>query len=421
VSGKHLIRTGVFLLLVLAALPGLAQPLPKIKLIPLFSALKLDRPVWMIEAPDGSGRMFIVEQQGRILVVPKDSDGSTAKEFLNIVDRKPFMDTEEGLLSLAFHPGFKTNGLFYIYYSQPGSNRESLFPGRSVVSELKVSAHDPDRADLQSERILLQIPQPFNNHKGGLLSFGPDGYMYLGLGDGGGGNDPFNSAQNTASLLGKIIRIDVNSRSTVVSGNVRRTLPYGIPPDNPFVGEKDLYEFGVRKEIWAYGLRNPWRYSWDRQTGEMWAGDVGQDTWEEVDLIVKGGNYGWCAREGAHYFKPAPPGAQYIDPVMEYPHTPGLLPQSKFPDHGIGACVVGGYVYRGRKYPSLQGVYVYGDYVLGTIWGFRSQNGKVAEQGTLLTQPRNISSFAEDVDGELYAIGLDSGVFSIVALEQGTF
>ncbi len=371
----------------------------------------------MTEAPDGSGRMFIVEQQGRIFVVPKGSDGSKAKEFLNIVDRKPFMDTEEGLLSLAFHPGFKTNGLCYIYYSQLDPKREFFFPGRSVVSELKVSASDLDRADLQSERIVLQIPEPFSNHKGGLLSFGPDGYMYLGLGDGGAGNDPFNSGQNTSTLLGKIIRIDVNSRTTVGAEKARHTLQYGIPTDNPFVQEKELYEFGVRKEIWAYGLRNPWRYSWDRQTGEMWVGDVGQDTWEEVDLIVKGGNYGWCAREGTHYFKPAPPGAQYIDPVMEYPHAPGLLPQSKFPDHSIGMCVVGGYVYRGKKYPSLQGIYIYGDYVLGTIWGFRYRNGNVREQGTLLAQPKTISSFAEDVDGELYAIGLDSGIFSIVTAE----
>lgn len=402
-------------MVVFAMFSASAQPLPKIKLVQQFPGLKLDRPVWMIEAPDGSGRMFIVEQQGRIYVVPKGSDGSKAKEFLNIIDRKPFMDTEEGLLSLAFHPGFKTNGLCYIYYSQLDPKREFFFPNRSVVSELKVSANDPDRADLQSERVVMEIPQPFNNHKGGLLSFGPDGYMYLGLGDGGAGNDPFNSGQNTATLLGKIIRIDVNSRSTVGTGPNKHQLQYGIPADNPFVNEKELWEFGVRKEIWAYGLRNPWRYSFDRKTGELWEGDVGQDTWEEINLIVKGGNYGWCAREGAHYFKPAPPGAQYIDPVMEYPHATNLLSQSRFPDHSIGMCVVGGYVYRGEKYPSLQGVYVYADYVLGTIWGFRHQNGKVAEQGTLLAQPKTISSFAEDLKGELYAIGLESGIFSIAA------
>jgi glucose/arabinose dehydrogenase len=397
--------------------PLCAAPLPKIEMRPIFPALTLKRTLWMSEAPDGSGRLFIVQQDGRILIVRKGTDGSQPKEFLNIVDRKPFVDNEEGLLSIAFHPGFKTNGQFYIYYNQQNPQAGSMYPRRSVISEFKVSATDPDQANLQSERILLEVPQPFGNHKGGQLSFGPDGYLYIALGDGGSGYDPFGNGQNTATLLAKILRIDVNKRQEIKIGERRLTLPYGIPLDNPFVGEPDMSGLGARKEIWAYGLRNVWRYSFDRLTGDLWAGDVGQDLWEEVDLIVKGGNYGWSVREASHYFKPGPVGAQYNEPVMEYPHDPGLLPKSRFPKHSIGLCVIGGYVYRGQMYPALQGVYLYGDYNLGTVYGFRYQNGKVTEYGTLLAQPKNISSFAEDADGELYILALDAGVFSVVAGE----
>jgi glucose/arabinose dehydrogenase len=395
-----------------------AQPLPQIELRPVFPALQIERPVWMGEAPDGSGRLFVVGQAGKILIVKKGSDGGDAKEFFNIEDRHPYFDNEDGLMSIAFHPGFKTNGLFYVYYNQKNPadqhTQPQNYPFRSVISELKVSATNADMADMGSERILFQVPQPFSNHKGGELCFGPDGYLYLGLGDGGNGGDPFGSGQNTSTLLAKMLRIDVNSRATVGRGARQHQLPYGIPSDNPFVHEPDINS-GARKEIFAYGLRNPWRYSFDRETGDLWVGDVGQDLWEEVDLVTNGGNYGWSVREGAHPFKPGPPGAQYVEPVMEYTHRQNLQSQGMFPDHSIGLCVIGGYVYRGKKFPALEGVYVYGDYNLGTIWGFRYERDahKVTAEGTLLDQKKNIFSFAEDADGELYVLTQDGTIYSI--------
>jgi glucose/arabinose dehydrogenase len=399
-------RAGAVLISIGLAWNTSAQPIPAIELQPVFPELKVAYPDRLEEAPDGSGRFFIVEQDGRILVVPKGDSGADPKVFLDITSRNPHDSYEQGLLGFAFHPQFKTNGLCYIFYSQQK-------PWRSIVSEFKVSLEDSNRADLKSERILLDVPQPTEVHKAGQVSFGPDGFLYVSLGDGGGQNDPFNAGQNTSTLCGKILRIDVNSRSTIgLAGNQTR-LEYGIPTGNPFVGEPEMFENGVRKEIWAYGFRNPWRFSWDRATGQMWAGDVGQDQWEEVNLVVKGGNYGWCAREGAHRFKPGPPGAQYIDPVIEFAHNPKFASAGKFPEHGIGMSVVGGYVYRGKKYPALQGVYLYADYVLGTFFGFRFKDGKVAEHATLLRQPKNITSFAEDAEGELYALTYEGGIFAI--------
>ena len=387
------------------------QPLPRIALHPVFPKLECNNPVWMEQAPDGSDRFAIVEQDGRVLLARKGADGAGAKEFLNIEDRQLHVSLEQGLLGLAFHPGFKTNGLFYLFYSRQN-------PRRSVLSEWKVSAADPDRADTNTERILLEIPQPADVHKGGQVSFGPDGFLYVGVGDGGGQNDEFGAGQNTATLRGKILRVDVNTRSTIGLHGARETLPYGLPPDNPFIAEPDFWENSVRKEIWAYGLRNPWRFSWDRQTGRMWAGDVGQDKWEEIDLIVRGGNYGWSVREGAHHFKPGPEGARYLDPVMEYAHNTNLLAESAFPKHSIGVCVIGGYVYRGARHPSLRGIYIYGDYALGTIWGFRYAGGNVTNYGTLLEQPKNITSFAQDLEGELYVLTYDGRIFEMAAAEE---
>ncbi len=412
----------IFIWCVAQAATGAAQTLPAITLQPVLAKLQTERPVWMCEAPDGSGRLFVVYQTGTILVVKKGSDGAGAKEFLNIESRDPKAggENECGLLSLAFHPGFVTNHLFYIYYNQKNENRSERplnFPIRSVISEFSVATNDPDAANLGSERIVLQVPQPFGNHKGGELGFGPDGYLYLGLGDGGNGDDPLGNGQSTSTLLAKMLRIDVNSRVTVGHGYDRRDLNYGIPSDNPFVSEPDMGERGARKEIYAYGLRNPWRYSWDRATGALWIGDVGQDLWEAVYLGVKGGNYGWSVMESGHHFKPGPEGAQYLKPIMDYPHRPELLPQAMYPDHGIGLCVIGGYVYRGKESPALEGVYIYGDYNLGKIWGLRYDYSthQVTAHGLLLQQPDNIDSFAEDADGEVYALMQDGKIFKIVA------
>ena len=209
----------------------------------------------------------------------------------------------------------------------------------------------------------------------------------------------------------------MNSRTEHAFGDHNRHLEYGIPRDNPFVNEPDMGERGARKEIYALGLRNPWRYSFDRQTGALWCGDVGQNLWEEVDLIINGGNYGWNVREGAHHFKPGPPGAQYIEPIMEYTHRNDLQAQGLYPDHSLGLCVIGGYVYRGKSFPALNGLYIYADYNLGTIWGLRYDYAakQVTAHGTLLQQPDNVCSFAEDADGEIYTLMQDGKIYQITA------
>jgi glucose/arabinose dehydrogenase len=395
-----------FLILAVGLTFSFAQPktfpraLTKISLTPVLPELKLDRPLWM---EDRDGSFYIVEQKGRIVRAKKGSDGRDASEFLNIVDRKPYTSNEEGLLGFALHPGHATNKFFYIYYTQQT-------PRRSVISEFKTSAAG-DKADLATERIVMEIPQPYPNHNGGQISFGADGFLYITLGDGGAGNDPHNNAQNMESLLGKILRIDVNTRATLN----KKQLAYGIPTDNPFV----KMQYGVRPEIWARGLRNVWRFSWDRETGELWAGEVGQNLWEEINIIKKGGNYGWCVRESFHPFKPGPLKAEYDEPVAEYPHNPQLANQSPFPHEGYGVSITGGYVYRGKKFPALNGVYLYADYALGSIFGLRRDGEKVTDQSILLQQPKNVMSFAEDAEGELYVLTQDSGVFQIVPPVEG--
>jgi glucose/arabinose dehydrogenase len=389
--------------------------LPPLELKPAFPALTFDRPMWMEELPDGSKRMILVEQAGRIWLLPADRNSGEKTIFLDISARKPLVQNEEGLLAFAFHPQFRSNGKFYIYYTQQS-------PKRNLLTELQVFKSDPSAGDLSSERLIMSIPQPYWNHDGSTVIFGQDGYLYMSTGDGGMGGDPHNVGQSLHQLLGKILGIDVDSRTG--------RLPYGIPKDNPFVAKNqdgslkadpfDTKPEGQRPEIWAYGLRNVWRMSFDRETGELWAGDVGQDKWEEVNLITKGGNYGWSAREGFHPFKEQRTRGKLIDPVLEYAHKKELLAECKFPDHGLGISITGGYVYRGKKIPALQGAYVYADFQMGTIWGLRYADGKVTAQATLVKEDpsRLVASFAEDRDGELYMLSLGGKVYELTAATQ---
>ena len=380
--------------------------IPQLKLVNAYPNLKFKRPLWMQQLPDG--RTFLLEQRGKVYLLPKNANGKSTTLFFDIEKRKPFVKDEEGLLGMAFHPQFAKNGKFYAFYS-------AHKPMRSVVSEFRVSKGDHNKIDITTERKLLTIQRPFWNHDGGCVLFGPDGKLYITHGDGGSREDPHDNGQNLATLRGTILRIDVDVPAP--------TRPYGIPRDNPFVNRK-----GARGEIWAYGLRNVWRMSFDRATGELWAGDVGQDYWEEVDLIVKGGNYGWRTREGFHESfshkssnKIAPSKHQQpdklLEPVIEYPHTPGLAAKSIFNKHSHGLSITGGYVYRGRNIPALRGAYVYGDYKIGTVWAFKQRAGKVTEyQQVIGPNPiRLIASFAEDNVGEQYLLGFQGNIYRLEA------
>ena len=345
----------------------------------VFEALPFRRPVFLTHAGDGSERLFLVEKAGRILVFENDETTDTYRVFLDIRDRVNAEPSEAGLLSMAFHPLYPDSQTFYVYYTSGNL--------LSRVSEFRVS-DDPDAADAASERVILQVGQPATNHNGGQIAFGPDEYLYIGLGDGGSGGDPWGNAQNRANLLGTILRIDVD-RHTASSD-------YEIPGDNPFFGNTE----GWRPEIWAWGLRNPWRFSFDRQTGDLWTGDVGQNAWEEVDLIRKGRNYGWNRMEGFHCY---PPGSSC--------DTTGLaLPVVEY-SHDTGRSITGGYVYRGSRLPRLSGVYLYGDYVTRTIWGLKVENGAVKENKIIAESPSPVSSFGEGEDGEIYVLGYEGYMF----------
>ena len=365
---------------ILASPPAEAgQPPADLVLEPVANGF--NRPVAVRNAGDGSDRLFVVEQDGRIFVI----DGGVVQPvpFLDISDRVDSTGNEQGLLGLAFHPQYASNGVFYVDYTHdPGPGLD-----QTRISRFEVSAGDPNQADPASEAVLLSIDQDFANHNGGDIHFGPDGYLYIGMGDGGSGGDPNDRAQDLGVLLGKMLRIDVDAGGP---GG------YGIPPGNPFVGDANAAD-----EIWAYGLRNPWRYSFDRFTGDLFIGDVGQNTWEEIDFqpaVSSGGeNYGWSCMEGDEFV-----GYNLCDGS---PLTPPILVY----DHGVGCAVTGGFRYRGTI-GGFQGNYVFGDYCSGRIW-FATPAAGVWTAQEWADTTYNISSFGEDEDGELYVVDLNGSLY----------
>jgi len=418
------------------------RPVPQVNEVGLeLVASGLTSPLATAVPPDGSNRLFVVDQVGRIRII--DSSGNLlATPFLDVADRMVTLGIdvggglvfdERGLLGLAFHPDYATNGRFFVFYTAPkGPDQPDFFDSETHVSEFHVSASDPNVADPASERIMLVIGKPQFNHNGGQLAFGPDGYLYLSTGDGGGaddnwaghtggsgetGNDPhptdaLGNAQDKSNFLGKILRIDVNGAE-----------PYDIPADNPFVGQE-----GVRTEIWAYGLRNPWRFSIDTGPGNrLFCGDAGQNLFEEVSIITKGGNYGWHIKEGEHCFdqaNPGAPGAQcpdtgaggepLIDPIIEYPHTTAQ-------GQPFGIAVIGGFVYRGTAIPELAGDYVFADFSTGflqadgTLFAAEEAAGGAWTMRELAIsgQPagrigKYILGMGRDANGELYVLATDN-------------
>ena len=336
----------------------------------------LRQPVYATHAGDNSGRLFVVEKAGTIAIV-KDRQRA-AQPFLDITPLVNSGGSEQGLLGLAFDPSYAQSGRFFVYYTAKN--------GDNTLARYQVSAN-PDAADPNSGTVLFAQPDPAPNHNGGMLAFGPDGYLYVGLGDGGSGGDPWGNAQNRNTLLGKLLRLDV------AGGD-----PYSIPRDNPFAQASD-----ARGEIWAYGLRNPWRFSFDRASGDLFIADVGQNQYEEINVQPAGAqggqNYGWNVREGLHCFRADPCASDgMVGPVAEY-------------SHAEGCSITGGYVYRGAALPDLAGAYVYGDYCSGTVWALRRDAEGAWRQQKLLSSGASISSFAEDQAGELYLIDLGKGLY----------
>ena len=354
--------------------------IPRLQVQRLFPNITLRRPVQAVQAPGDDKHLYVLEQAGRVMRLDLTKpDATEAEVWMDIREQVNSAGNELGLLSIVFDPKFADTHQFFLYYT---ANK----PLRSELTRFDV-APATGMPVLKSAKVFLEVKQPYSNHNGGTALFGPDGMLYLSLGDGGAANDPHGNSQNMAALLGKIIRIDVRRSE---GGE-----PYAIPADNPFVDNPK-----AAPEIWATGLRNVWRMSFDRKTGQLYAGDVGQNAYEEVDLIVKGGNYGWNPREGLHAFdkgKPGTAGAAYIDPIAEYPH-----------DQGVS--VTGGHVYRGSKWPSLQGVYLYADYAFGTIWGLRC-NGDRCTPSEVVWQRHGgksmWSSFGELNNGELVLCAFD--------------
>ena len=358
-----------------------------------FPNLSFQDPVGIHHAGDSSNRLFIIEQQGRIKVFENNSATSSSQTFLDIrsiVDQDGGY-TEEGLLGLAFHPNYSENGYFYVHYTDH-LNGNINYP-RNIVARYSVSSNNPNQANLNSEQIILIVEQPYHNHNGGQMEFGPDGYLYISFGDGGSAGDPQGNGQNLSTFLGSIIRIDIDNPSG--------GLNYGIPSDNPFIDA-----LNARDEIYAYGLRNVWRFSWDLETGLLWAADVGQNEWEEIDIIYSGLNYGWNEMEANHCY---PPGSNcnpnnFEPPIYEY---------ELYVD---GVCsVTGGYVYRGENLWMLEGKYIYGDWCTGDIWALTyDDNSNQIINTDLLQSGINITSFGTDENNELFFCG-NGSIFKITS------
>lgn len=343
--------------------------------------LSFDTPIALLQAPGDASRWFVLERAGRVL----SFDATNPDTVRTVLDLSAKVNTsgEGGLLGLALHPDFATNGEAYPSYTVAGPDADT--PLTSIISRIR-SMDGGQTLDPGSEEVILSLDQPFTNHNGGHVAFGPDGYLYIGFGDGGGGGDPLDNAQNVNNLFGALLRIDVDNG-----------MDYGIPADNPFLGG------GGAPEIYAYGLRNPWRFSFDSMTGKLWLGDVGQGSREEVDIIVNGGNYGWDCFEASLSFEPAGcgPREDYILPVAEY-------------GRDEGRSITGGYVYRGDAIAGLQGVYVFGDFISGRIFGLFPVTGGY-ERYELLDTEFNIVSFGQGADGELYVVDFGGGLYRLVA------
>lgn len=351
-------------------------------------AAGLDNPVHLAHADNDNGWLYVVEQSGYLRILKNGK--ISPRPFLDIHD-EVVDGGEKGLLSIAFHPRYSENGFFYVDYTRKEGLLGSL---TTIISRFKRSTED--RADPDSEQVLLKIKQPFANHNGGQLAFGPDGYLYIGMGDGGLANDPFGHGQDTTTLLGALLRIDVDH----ASGSLR----YAIPGDNPYIGKQDY-----RNEIWAYGLRNPWRFSFDRKSGALYLADVGQDQVEEVDVIVKGGNYGWNIMEGnrcAAVDRKLCDRDIYKPPIYTYQHPEGFS-------------ITGGFVYRGESIPGLCGVYLFADYVNKQLWGLRYDGTNVTVHKKLLDTGFNISSFGEDQSLEVYLLAHQAGkILKIIPVDS---
>ncbi|HVZ40914.1 MAG TPA: PQQ-dependent sugar dehydrogenase [Candidatus Kapabacteria bacterium] len=352
---------------------------------PAFPNLHFNGPIGLYSVP-GSSTLYVVEQGGRIRAFNNDPATATSRTFLDISDSIT-SGGETGLLGLAFDPNYNNNGYFYLDYTRTVNGQL-----QTVISRMSRSLIDSLHADRNTEKILLVIDQPYANHNGGQIVFGPDGYLYIAMGDGGSGGDPQGNGQNRTKLLGKILRIDVHGTSP--------GLEYGIPPTNPFAGNSS----GYRQEIYTWGMRNTWRFSFDPVTGWLWAGDVGQDRWEEIDILEAGRNYGWNITEGFHCYNASTCDTTGLtQPIWEYPH-----------DNTGGQSITGGFVYRGPSLPSLVGKYIYADYVKGKIWALTYQPGQPATNTLLRATSYLITSFGVDSQNELYFCASDGNIYKLI-------